>query len=115
MSCNLRAVAIRAKSFPEKSHQISLNLFTNTLKLFLFTCSRFSFFGRQTTLDNEILISLVGEYFQPQCTQSMGKEIIKRLGNSDFSVSELSLLSNALVSFHTELDYLVKHIWDHYD
>lgn len=66
-----------------------------------------------STLDNEILISLVGEYFQPQCTESMGKEIEKRLENSDFSVSELSLLSNALVSFHTELDYLVKHIWFH--
>ena len=66
-----------------------------------------------STLDNEILISLAGEYFQPQCTQSMEKEIKKRLGNSDFSVSELSLLSNALVSFHTELDYLVKLIWGH--
>jgi hypothetical protein len=30
-----------------------------------------------STLDNEILISLVGEYFQPQCKQSMGKEIKK--------------------------------------
>lgn len=66
-----------------------------------------------STLDNEILISLVGEYFHPQCTKSMGNEIEKRLGNSDFSVSELSLLSNALDSCHTELDYLVKHIWVH--